>query len=311
MSVHNRYRLSLGEEKVGDAVFREQRPAENTQHLIHASVKGKRFLDESERTIGYNGNVNLYPHGILAIAPKRFDLKMLLYPFEERLDFPATLVKKCYFAGLQEKVVGIINEYAIMFRGIVDYPANLGRIVLSVALGSEAYRLVTENIVCSFKHIFSCRHFVLGSALLSNHKEGIQQGDTKQPCEIPVTPIKDIASPGFIFNLIHSVDIMDFGVGNVYCDWDVRNNVVLGMHLDSRLGASEPYPIEKSHAERYGRGIKGIELAVNDKLPVYSRILGKSYHVVVFTLIHNRLLSSYLSLITFSKVRQAFCYANN
>ena len=30
----------------------------------------------------------------------------------------------------------------------------------------------------------------------------------------------------------------------------------------------------------------------------------------VFALIHNRLLICYLSLITLSKVRQAFCYAN-
>lgn len=30
----------------------------------------------------------------------------------------------------------------------------------------------------------------------------------------------------------------------------------------------------------------------------------------VFALVHNRLLYGYLSLITFSKVRQAFCYAN-
>lgn len=280
LSVHNRYGFPLGEEKVGDAVLCKQRPAEDAQHLIHTSIERKRFLNERNSTICYNGNVNLYSHSVFAIAPKLPDLKVLFYPFEERLDFPTTLIEQRYLAGLQGKVVGLINKCAVLFGGVVDYSANLGRIVLPVALGDETYRLVAEDIVVSIKHILTCRHLVFGLALLPNHKEGIQQGDTKQPRKIPVTSVEDIASPGLIFNIIHRIDIMAFCIGNAYCDRNIRDNVVLGMHLNTGLGAPKLCPIIKSQAERYGQGIKRVELAVYDKLTIYSRTLSEIYHVV-------------------------------
>jgi hypothetical protein len=52
------------------------------------------------------------------------------------------------------------------------------------------------------------------------------------------------------------------------------------VNLNARLGASEPCPLKKGHAEVYGDGIKGIALPMKFKLPVDSFLLGKLYHVI-------------------------------
>lgn len=280
LSAHNRYWIPCGEEKVGDTILSKKRPAEDAQYLIDTSVEIECFLDDSYRTIGYYGGIDLDAHSVLAIAPEFLDLEVLLYPLEESLHLPSVLVEQGNVSRPQEEVVGVVCKSPLLFRGIVDNPPYFGRVVGTIAFGRKPYRLIFEDIVISLKDVLSGSHFIFGSEFLPYHEKGVQQIDAEQPSEVPVPLVKDIAGTWFVFNPVHRIDIMDFCVGNVESHGNVCNDIVLGMYLDSRFGAPELCPFKKFQTKRNGRGIKCIVLPMKGKLTVNPGCLCKINHIV-------------------------------
>ena len=61
----------------------------DAHNLEDGSVQFEVMFKDGDKAVGDDGDVNLYPHGILAVAPETFDSEMLLDPFEEKLDLPA------------------------------------------------------------------------------------------------------------------------------------------------------------------------------------------------------------------------------
>ena len=76
-------------EKFQKVVLDQQGTAKDAHNLKDRSVQFEVVLDDGDKAICDDGDVNLYPHGILAVAPETFDAEMLLDPFEEKLDLPA------------------------------------------------------------------------------------------------------------------------------------------------------------------------------------------------------------------------------
>jgi len=280
LSAHNRHWLPCWGEKFGDAVLCEKRSAEDTQYLVDTSVEIECFLDDSHRTIGYYGGIDLDAHSDLAVAPEFLDLEVLLYPFEESLHFPSVLIEQGNVSCPQEEVVGVVGKCPLQLRGIIDNPPYFGRVMGTIAFGRESHCLVLEDIVIPLKDVFSGSHFVFGPEFLPYNEKGVQQIDAEQPSEIPVPLVKDIAGAGFIFNPVHRIDIMDFCIGDIESHGNVCNDIVLGMHLDSRFGAPELCPFKKFQTKRNGRGIKCIVLPMKSKLTVNPRILCKIDHII-------------------------------
>lgn len=81
-------------EKFQEVVFDQQGTAKYAHNLEDGPVQFEVVFDNGDKAIGDDGNVNLYPHGILAVAPETLDAEVLFDPFEKQFDLPAVTVQQ-------------------------------------------------------------------------------------------------------------------------------------------------------------------------------------------------------------------------
>ncbi len=85
--------------------FLEKCNAENLQDFAQTHRDFQFLLDDRYQDVDADGNPDLGLHCILGGAEKGFDTQVLLDPFEEDFDSPATFVKPSYYQRRQCKVV--------------------------------------------------------------------------------------------------------------------------------------------------------------------------------------------------------------
>jgi len=73
---------------------------------------------------------------------------------------------------------------------------------------------------------------------------------------------------------------MDFSLRDMNIGWNLGNDIEQGVNLDSSLCLSEERPLEQAQAKVYGGGVKGIELPMQNELPVQPFALSKTDHIV-------------------------------
>ena len=100
----------MSQEQLLDAVFDQQGTAQNSHDLEDAPVKFEVVLDNSDETIGDDGNMDLYSNGVLRFAPKGFDFEVLFNPFEKQFHLPAITIKQGDVLSREVEIVGIIDE---------------------------------------------------------------------------------------------------------------------------------------------------------------------------------------------------------
>ena len=204
---------------------------------------------------------------------------MLLDPFEKQLHLPPVFIKESDVLGSKIEVVRVVDEAAMQFRGIIDNPSDSTRILLLVFFLREADALVFEHIVIPFKYAFPVNNLVGMLAFLSDDEERSESVDTIESGEVKVASVKHIARQRLVFEPVHRVDIM------YLCRCDsveygyFRNNVNLSMNPNARLGTSELSPSEYGHAQVDGRGVDGIEPAMQLKLLRDASGLSHRHHV--------------------------------
>lgn len=274
--LHGRQRAQLL-----DVVFRQQGTSKDTYHFVDVAVQVEVVLNDGHEAVGDDGCIDLDADGILTGAPEGFHPEMLLYKFEEKFDQPTFLVQKSYLPGCMIEVVGVVGERSLQFRSIVHDPAYRGGILGAVSLAGEPDGLVSEDIfIIVLFEICPRYNLVLGLTLLSDNKEGLDELYAEKTCEIPISTVKNIACMWLILNIIHSINIMHLGIGNLEEDRNLSNHVDLSVHLDPGLRAAELSPFEQRHAEINGCRVESIVLAIEFELLIDSLVLGQTYHVV-------------------------------
>src|SRR6476646_2373845 len=73
--------------------FLKQGDAQNLQHCVEIQGQVEAFADDGHEQVGTDGNRDLGFDGILRGAVKGLDAQVLLDPFEEEFDMPATTVQ--------------------------------------------------------------------------------------------------------------------------------------------------------------------------------------------------------------------------
>ena len=141
-------------EQILDTIRSECRLAKNAHDFEYRSANLEVVLDDGNKAIGDDGNVNLYADSVLGISPESFDLKVLLYPFEKQLHLPSVLIEQGNILCLEDVVVRVVYKAAMQFRGIIDNPSYRSGILLLVFLLRKADALVFEHVVCPFKYAF-------------------------------------------------------------------------------------------------------------------------------------------------------------
>lgn len=266
-------------EQVNDAVRGECRLAKDAHDFDDRPANLEVVFDDSNETVGDDGNVYLDTHCVLGLSPKSFDLKMLLDPFEKQLHLPPILVKQGDILGIEEEVVRVIDEAAVQLRSIIDDSPDSTRVLLLILLLSKADALVFEHVVRVIKDAFAIDNLICNFALLPDNEEGSEHMNLIETGEVKVASVKYIAGKSFICEPVHRVDIMDFSVGNPIEYWNLRGDVNLRVDFNARLCASEFCPSEHRHTEINGRGVDGIEPAMQFKLLCYTLGLGNGYHM--------------------------------
>lgn len=268
-----------GLEQVSDTVRGECRLAKDAHDLKHWSADFEVMFDDGNEAVRNDGNMNLNTHGILGLSPEPLDLEMLLDPFEEKLHLPSVLIKEGDFFRLEVEVVRVVNKAAVQFGSIVDDTPNDTRILLLVLLFGEADSLVFEHVVGTIKNTLAVDNLIVRPALLPNDEEGSENMDPIEPGEVKVASVKHIAGQSLVCEPVHRVDIVHFGIGDSIEHGYLRDDVNLGVDPNARLRAFELCPSEHCHAEVDGRGVDGIELAVQLKLLSDALGLGDAHHV--------------------------------
>lgn len=266
-------------EQVLDAVRGKRRLTKDTHDFKDGSANLEVVLDDGNEAVGDDGDVNLYAHSIFGFSPEPLDLEMLFDPFEKQLHLPPIFIKESDVLGCKIEIVRVVDKAPLEFRGIVDNPSDDSWILLLILLLGKAYALVFENVVSPIKYAFSIDNLVSRLTFLPDDEKSPEHVDAIEPGEVKIASVKHIARQRLICEPVHRVDIVYLGVGDSIEHRYLRNDVNLSMDSDARLRASKLCPSEYGHAEVNGRGVNGIEFAMQFKLFCNASGLGNGHHV--------------------------------
>ena len=266
-------------EKLHNVILGEKGAAQDSHDLHDGTSKLEVVLNDSNETVCDDGNMNLNAHRIVTLSPERFDLEVLLDPFEEQLDLPPVFVKESNLLGSKTEVVRVVSERAVQVRNVVDDTPDLAWILLFVLLLREDDGLVTQDIVLSVKNVFTIKDLILRALLLADDKEGSRHSNLVKSSKVKIASVKDIACQRFVCEPVHGVNIMQVGIGDSVEHRNLRNDVHLSVNFDTRLRTSKLRPGKERHTEVDCCGVHGIEPAVQLKLFGDSSLLRKEHHV--------------------------------
>jgi len=262
-----------------NGVLDQQGIAKDAHDLNNRSVQFEIVFNNSDETVRDDGDMYLYPDCIFRFSPKRFDTKMLLDPFEKQFNLPSIAVKDGNFFCFEVEVVGVVGEGPTKVRGIEYDAPERNRIVPTVSLACESNRLVSQNIVISFKHVFTFRDFIIRMKLLPYDEESSSLLNCVEPGEIKVSSIKHIAGVPFVYKPVHGLGVMHICMANSVEDRYFGGDINLSMNLNAGLCAPELCPSKDRHAQVDGSGINGIEPSVEFKLFSDTFGLGNRHNV--------------------------------
>ena len=252
-------------EQISDVVLDQQRAAKNAHDFDDGTSQPEVVLNDSDEAICDDGNMYLYAYGILRSSPEGLDAEVLFDPFEEQLNLPEILVQQGNVLGGKVEVVRIVCEGPMQLGSVINDAPERERVILLIPLSFKSYRLVTKDVVRAFREVIPVLDVVIGMELLTYDEERSRLMDGEEPCEVKVSSVKHIAGQRLIGKPVHSIDIVQSGGCDPIEYGNLRNDVNLCMDLDAGLGLSELRPTEYGQAKVNGRGVHGIEAAVQLK----------------------------------------------
>ena len=249
-----------------NGIFDQKGIAKDTHDLNNRSVQFEVVFNNGDETVRDDGDMYLYADCILRFSPKGFDTKMLFDPFEKQFNLPSVSVKKGNFNCFEVEVIGVVGEGPSKVRGIEYDTPERNRIVFTVSLACEPNRLVPQDIVFSFKQVFTLHDFIIRMEFLPDDEESSSLLNCVKPGEIKVPSVKYIASMPFVHKPVHELGVMHICITDSVEDRYFSGDINLSMNLDSGLRASELCPSKDRHAQVDGSGINGIKPSVEFKL---------------------------------------------
>jgi len=163
-----RYNIELFFEQFSERCFIYKRTSQDTEDIEHTPVEMKVMLYNSNKAVSGYGTINLYPNCVFRLTPERFNVQMLLNPFEKQLHLPTLLIKHSNIFCADIKRIGNICKRAFEFLGIVHNFAKSTRIFLFELISGKFNSLVTYNPIITLDKVFSFNDFILKLAFLRN-----------------------------------------------------------------------------------------------------------------------------------------------
>lgn len=257
-----------------------QHSADYSQDIERCPVEFGVVLNDSNKAVSNNRNINLYSDSILGRSPKGRDLEMLLDPPEEQFYLPALLIQQGDVFSLESEVVSEERERSLQVRSIVNYSPQHGRILLLGLIAGKAYRLVKQNVVPAIQQVLAVDNLVVEAGLLSDDKKRVNDVDLIQPGKVIIPLVEDVERIRLVRNVIHRIHIMDFSLRDMnvcrYLGYHIKQRV----DFDTSLGLPKVCPLEQTQAQVNSGRVERIELSIQNELPVNPLTLCEIDHVV-------------------------------
>ena len=218
-----------------DVIFDEQGTTQYSHDFNNRSVESKVMLNYGYKTIGNNSYVDLYSYCFFGISPKSFHSEMLLQEFEKQFYLPSVFIQS-NILSCKIEVVCVVSKCSLKFWSIIHNPSKLRWIIVFISFASELYSLVTKYIVVTLKNVLSRDDVIFRLTLFSDNKEGMRWLNFKKPFEVKIPSIKHIVCQRLVSKPIHSMAVMNIGIGDSIECWDFCNDIYLGMDFNARLG---------------------------------------------------------------------------
>ena len=266
--------------KVSDWSLVGKDSAQHSEDIIRRSLEPEVVLDNDYEAVCVDCNIYLYPPRILADSPKGKNSEVLFYPPEEKFNLPSLLVEHCDILSLDRKVIGKECERPLQFRSIVNYPPQLGWVLLLGQRVFKPYGLVKQNVVVPVQQIISRYDFIFEMIFRSDDEHRTDALNSVQSGKVVISFVKDIEHIRLIRYLIYCLHIVKSRFRNVNVCGNLSDYIKQCMHFDSALGLSEVSPLKKAHAKVYRCRIKRVELTIKHKRLCDSLALSKINHIV-------------------------------
>ena len=267
-------------EKVSDSGLVGQYSAQHSEGIECRSSKLTVVFDDGHEAVCDDCNIYLYSHSVLAGSPKGEHTKMLFYPPEEQFHLPSLFVEHCNVLSLDCKVIRKECERPIQFRSIVNYPPQLGWVLLLGQRAFKPYGLVKQNVIVPVQQIISRYDFIFEMLFRSDDEHRTDALNPVQSGKVVISFVKDIERIRLIRYLIHCLHIVKSRFRNVNVCGNLSDYIKQCMHFDSALGLSEVSPLKKAHAKVYRCRIKRVELTIKHKRLCDSLALSKINHII-------------------------------
>jgi len=181
--------------------------------------------------------------GVLAVAQKLIDTKVLFDPLEEQFDMPTILVQRGDCQRWQYKIVG--QEYKSLFDlGVFETnAAQILWVMLSGIKAVELHRLIADHARTSAGAL-RVDSFGVHVCLDTSHKERTGQIHCVESFEIQIPAVHDIKGASLGRQEVEHVDFVHLAVADMDKHWDGAAQIQQRVQLDCSLGFSKWLPIE-------------------------------------------------------------------
>lgn len=238
------------------------------------------MLNDCHKAVGNDDCVDLDIYSVRAIAPEVLHSEMLLDEFEEKFHRPSILVEKGNTFGGKIEIISVVSERPLKLINVEDDTPYYSWVVAFIALRCEPYSLASENAIITVEHVLPLHDLILWLPLLPNDKERIKSLNFKEPRQIPVSTIKDIAGKRLIVNPVHRIHIINRSLGNGEHHRYDGYNIYLGVYLDACHAALESCPVKDGQTETNSSGVEGVILAVKLERLALTLPLSYRHHVI-------------------------------
>ncbi len=208
----------------------------------------KFLFDDGNQNVGRHGAPDLRLDGVLAVAQKLLDAKVLFDPLEEQFDLPTILVQRGDCQRWQYKIVG--QEYEGLF-GLGVFEANAAQILWVMLSGIKAFelhRLIADDARASVGALL-VDSFGTHVRLGASDKERTGQIHCVESFEIQIPAVHDIKGAWLGRQKVEHVDFVHLAVADMDKRWDGAAQIQQRVQLDCSLGFAKWRPIEQAQTK--------------------------------------------------------------
>src|ERR1039457_2204815 len=213
------------------------------------------FFQNGDEQINGDGGPDLGAHRVGRGAIKGFDAEMLLDPFEEQFDLPASPIQLRDGPSRHGEVVGQEDEgFAGLGIATADAAQRVGIIVLGIQAGQHHGLVETQagGFVPGTGVTAGAAEVLLGTG----DEESATLMNPMPPGEVQVAAILDVKRTGFPDELVEEVDIMNTARGDNDDGGKVALESQQGVEFDGGLVTAERVPRKEREAQVNGGGVQ-------------------------------------------------------